>query len=60
VVGTNATVALIVAKWGPGFGHTYLHQSTAWNALQKQRQIVFYDQRGTGRSVGDHKGQTFT
>jgi proline iminopeptidase len=60
VVGTNATVPLIVVNGGPGFDHTYLHQSTAWNALQNQRQIVFYDQRGTGRSVGDHKGQTFT
>jgi proline iminopeptidase len=45
---------------GPGFDHTCLHQSTVWNALQNQRQIVFYDQRGTGRSVGDRKGQTFT
>ena len=60
VFGTASAVPLIVVNGGPGFDHTYLHVSTAWDALQKHRQIVFYDQRGTGRSLGDHKGQTFT
>jgi len=45
---------------GPGFSHTYFHSSDAWQALAKDRQVVFYDQRGNGRSLGDHKGQTFT
>jgi proline iminopeptidase len=60
VFGTASGLPLIVVNGGPGFDHTYLHASTAWNALQSHRQIVFYDQRGTGRSLGDHKGQTFT
>jgi proline iminopeptidase len=60
VFGTASALPLIVVNGGPGFDHTYLHQSTAWTALQNHRQIVFYDQRGTGRSLGDHKGQTFT
>src|ERR1700722_14217741 len=60
VFGTASGLPLIVVNGGPGFDHTYLHTSTAWNALQGHRQIIFYDQRGTGRSLGDHKGQTFT
>jgi proline iminopeptidase len=60
VFGTASGLPLIVVNGGPGFDHTYLHTSTAWTALQNHRQIVFYDQRGTGRSLGDHKGQTFT
>jgi proline iminopeptidase len=55
-----ASNPLIVVNGGPGFDHTYLHLSKAWGMLAKSRTVVFYDQRGTGRSVGNYKGQTFT
>lgn len=57
---TGAGTPLVLVNGGPGFTHTYLHLSTAWDALAKNRQVVFYDQRGNGRSVGDHKGQSQT
>lgn len=60
LIGSPANLPLIVVNGGPGFDHTYLLQSTAWGMLAKHRQVVFYDQRGTGRSVGAHKDQTFT
>jgi len=60
VTGAGASNPLIVVNGGPGFDHTYLHLSKAWETLAKSRPVVFYDQRGTGRSVGDYKGQTFT
>jgi len=60
VTGSGARNPLVLVNGGPGFDHTYLHLSTAWDTLAKNRQVVFYDQRGNGRSVGDHKGQTLT
>ena len=44
-------VPLVVANGGPGFDHTYLHVSNAWAELAKDRPVVLYDQRGTGRST---------
>ncbi len=44
-------VPLVVANGGPGFDHSYLHVSNAWGELAKDRPVVFYDQRGTGRST---------
>jgi len=60
VIGSPAGLPLIVVNGGPGFDHTYLLQSTAWDMLARHRQVVFYDQRGTGQSLGQHKDQTFT
>jgi len=60
VTGSGAGNPLIVVNGGPGFDHTYLHLSKAWGMLAKNRTVVFYDQRGTGRSVGNYNGQTFT
>src|SRR5579871_5307808 len=48
------------ANGGPGFDHTYLHVSTAWESLAKNRKVVLYDQRGTGRSISSRKDQTYT
>jgi proline iminopeptidase len=59
-LGTGAGTPLVVVNGGPGFDHTYLLLSPVWDALAKNRRVVMYDQRGTGRSVGEHKGQTFT
>jgi proline iminopeptidase len=41
---------VIVANGGPGLSHIYMLQNDVWTRLSQHRQIVFYDQRGTGRS----------
>jgi proline iminopeptidase len=60
VTGAGGGPPLILVNGGPGFDHTYLHLSPVWAVLGENRRVVFYDQRGTGRSVGAHKGQTLT
>jgi proline iminopeptidase len=60
VLGTGLGTPLVVVNGGPGFDHTYLHLSPAWDALAKNRRVIMYDQRGNGHSRGDHKAQTFT
>lgn len=60
VQGSGASIPLVLVNGGPGFDHTYLHLSPAWDALGKNRCLVMYDQRGTGRSLGNHPGQTYT
>jgi proline iminopeptidase len=60
VLGSGAGTPLVLVNGGPGFDHTYLHVSSAWDSLGKNRRVVMYDQRGTGRSIGNHSGQTFT
>jgi proline iminopeptidase len=45
----NAT-PVIVANGGPGLSHIYMLQNDVWTRLSHNRQIVFYDQRGTGKS----------
>lgn len=42
---------VIVANGGPGLSHIYMMQNDVWPRLAKTRQIVFYDQRGTGKST---------
>jgi len=59
VLGSNSATPLIVVNGGPGFDHTYEHVSSAWDVLAKKRRVIFYDQRGTGRSPSA-KGQTYT
>jgi proline iminopeptidase len=51
VLGSGAGVPLMAVNGGPGFDHTYFHTSTAWDTLDKNRRIIFYDQRGNGRSA---------
>jgi len=60
VSGSGSGTPLVVANGGPGFDHTYLHLSPAWDLLAKNRRVVFYDQRGTGRSTPVAAGKTFT
>jgi proline iminopeptidase len=60
VTGGGSGTPLIVVNGGPGFDHTYLHVASAWDTLGKNRRVIFYDQRGDGRS-GPHKpGQSCT
>jgi proline iminopeptidase len=58
MTGGGSGTPLIVVNGGPGFDHTYLHISTAWDALGKNRRIIFYDQRGDGRSSPLKPGQS--
>lgn len=40
---------IIVLHGGPGFAHRYLRPE--WDALARRYRVVYYDQRGCGRSV---------
>lgn len=62
VLGAAPGVPLIVVNGGPGFDHTYEHAAvpgatSAWETLAKKRRVVFYDQRGNGRSAALKTGQ---
>src|ERR1700733_8601416 len=48
--GGTAATPIIVANGGPGLSHIYMLQNDVWTRLSHNRQIVFYDQRGTGKS----------
>jgi proline iminopeptidase len=45
-----AQMPVIAINGGPGLSHVYMMQNDVWPRLAKGRQIVFYDQRGTGGS----------
>jgi proline iminopeptidase len=60
IAGGGSGTPLIVINGGPGFDHTYLHVSTAWGTLAKNRRVIFYDQRGNGRSSPLKPGQSCT
>jgi len=51
---------LVMVNGGPGFDHTYVLCSDAWDKLARSRRVVFYDQRGNGRSGPLKKGQSCT
>jgi proline iminopeptidase len=54
VVGTGDPI--IVVHGGPGLDHAYLQPGL--DALGTRNTIVYYDQRGTGRSGGDLTGES--
>lgn len=60
VRGAAAVRPLIMVNGGPGFDHNYVLCSDAWDTLAKRRRVVFYDQRGNGRSGALSKEQTCT
>jgi proline iminopeptidase len=47
--GAGAGTPLVLVNGGPGFDHGYLH-ANAWDRMAADRKVVFYDQRGNGRS----------
>ncbi len=56
----GAKTPLVVLNGGPGFDHGYLLTSEAWDKLAAHRTVVFYDQRGTGRSGELKPGESCT
>ncbi len=60
VRGGGAAPPLVVVNGGPGFDHSYLHCGDCWDRLARGRRVVFYDQRGTGRSGELKEGQSCT
>lgn len=44
----SGRVTIIVLHGGPGFGHRYLRPE--WDVLGRRHRVVYYDQRGCGRS----------
>ena len=50
VIGSGDAIHLVLVSGGPGLDHSYLHTSTAWDVLARSRRVIFYDQRGNGRS----------
>ena len=48
--GAGTGVPLVVVNGGPGFSHDFMLCTDAWDVLAEKRPVVFYDQRGTGRS----------
>jgi proline iminopeptidase len=51
---------LVMVNGGPGFDHTYVLCSDAWDTIARDRRVVFYDQRGNGRSGALPKGKSCT
>jgi len=61
VTGSGSGTPLIVANGGPGFDHTYMQiATTAWTSLAQKRRVIFYDQRGVGRSEPLKAGESCT
>ena len=50
VRGSAPGIPLLVVNGGPGLDHTYMLCSEIWDAIAVRRQVVLYDQRGTGHS----------
>ncbi|HVR41690.1 MAG TPA: alpha/beta hydrolase, partial [Thermoanaerobaculia bacterium] len=58
-IGGGSATPLLVINGGPGFDHPYVHVGDeVWSQLATKRAIVFYDQRGTGKSVLKEGGTT--
>jgi proline iminopeptidase len=62
--GAKIGTPLLVINGGPGVDHTYmhstLHPSSALDELAKDRPVIFYDQRGVGKSPALTAGQSCT
>ena len=64
VRGVDSGIPLLVINGGPGVDHGYmhatLHLSSALDELGRDRPIIFYDQRGVGKSPPLQAGQSCT
>ena len=51
VYGTpQPTTPIFAVNGGPGLSHIYMLQNDLWQRVSAHRQVIFYDQRGTGAS----------
>ena len=57
VRGAGAGTPLVLVNGGPGFDHSYLKVSDVWDRMARTRKVVFYDQRGNGKSSVLKEGQ---
>ena len=46
----TSAVPVIAVNGGPGLSHVYMVQNDLWQRVAHDRQVVLYDQRGTGAS----------
>ena len=60
ISGGGSGTPLVILNGGPGFDHLHMHIGTAFDTLGKGRRIIFYDQRGNGRSGPLKPGQSCT
>lgn len=56
-IGKPEVVPIVAVNGGPGFDHRYLIAAPIWQDMAERRQIIFYDQRGTGESPGAAGGE---
>jgi proline iminopeptidase len=56
----GAATPVIAVNGGPGLSHVYMVQNNVWPRIARRREVVLYDQRGTGRStrLAPHAPQT--
>ncbi len=47
----RGTTPVIAVNGGPGLSHIYMMQNDVWLRIAREREVVLYDQRGTGRST---------
>jgi proline iminopeptidase len=57
VRGDGPGTPLMIANGGPGFDHGYMMCGDVWDRIAKGRKVVFYDQRGNGKSSELKEGQ---
>jgi proline iminopeptidase len=61
VRGVGTGTPLLIVNGGPGFDHAYTHLGDpVWERFEKSRRVIFYDQRGNGRSSELKPGQSCT
>jgi proline iminopeptidase len=61
VRGSGSGTPLVIVNGGPGFDHSYTHLGDpVWEQFERNRRVVFYDQRGNGRSSELKSGQSCT
>lgn len=60
VRGGGSGTPLFLANGGPGFDHMVLHTTEVWDQLAASRPVVYWDQRGNGRSGPLKEGQSCT
>ena len=56
----QSTTPIFAVNGGPGLSHLYMVQNDLWQRVSQHRQVIFYDQRGTGASplINPHAPQT--